>query len=91
MSGLQNNAFTLKSLNDAINLRNQTGVGNLLGTHVQGFLAWWIWRNYYLANLPTIQKKIRVLADWTLDIFFKRDVTMLRPLAEQKNVRGSIT
>jgi NADH dehydrogenase len=63
----------------------RTGVGNLLGTQVQGFLAWWIWRNYYLANLPTIQKKIRVLADWTLDIFFKRDVTMVRPLVEQKN------
>jgi len=63
----------------------RTGVGNLLGTQVHGFLAWWIWRNYYLANLPTVQKKIRVLADWTLDIFFKRDVTMLKPLAEQKS------
>jgi NADH:quinone reductase (non-electrogenic) len=69
----------------------RTGVGNLLGRQVQGFLAWWIWRNYYLANLPTIQKKIRVLADWTLDIFFKRDVTMLKPLAEQKSVGGSVT
>jgi NADH:ubiquinone reductase (H+-translocating) len=69
----------------------RTGVGNLLGTHVQGFLAWWIWRNYYLANLPKIQKKIRVLADWTLDIFFKRDVTMLRPLAEQKGLTKSVT
>jgi hypothetical protein len=39
------------------------------------------------SSYPTIQKKIRVLADWTLDIFFKRDVTMLRPLAEQKSVR----
>ncbi len=26
----------------------------------------------YVAN------KIRVMADWTLDVFFKRDVTMLR-------------
>jgi len=69
----------------------RTGVGNLLGRQVEGFLARWIWRNYYLANLPTIQKKIRVFADWTLDIFFKRDVTMLKPLAEQKSVRSSIT
>ena len=68
----------------------RTGVGNLLGIQVQGFLAWWIWRNYYLANLPTIQKKIRVFADWTLDIFFKRDVTMLRPLVEQKSIRQTI-
>ena len=82
-------AFDYKTRGTMASIGKRTGVGNLLGTQVQGFLAWWIWRNYYLANLPTIQKKIRVLADWTLDIFFKRDVTMLRPLAEQKNVTSS--
>ena len=82
-------AFDYKTRGTMASIGKRTGVGNLLGTQVQGFLAWWIWRNYYLANLPTIQKKIRVLADWTLDIFFKRDVTMLRPLAEQKSVMSS--
>jgi NADH:ubiquinone reductase (H+-translocating) len=42
-----------------------------------------IWRMYYLANLPTLQKKLRVMADWTLDIFFKRDVTMLKTILEE--------
>ena len=78
-------AFDYKTRGTMASIGKRTGVGNLLGSQVQGFLAWWIWRNYYLASLPTIQKKIRVLADWTLDIFFKRDVTMLRPLAEQKS------
>jgi NADH:ubiquinone reductase (H+-translocating) len=76
--------FDYKTRGTMASIGKRTGVGNLLGTQVQGFLAWWIWRNYYLANLPTIQKKIRVCTDWTLDIFFKRDVTMLRSLAEQK-------
>jgi NADH dehydrogenase len=80
-------AFDYKTKGMMASIGKRTGVGILLGTQVRGFLAWWIWRNYYLANLPTIQKRIRVLADWTLDIFFKRDVTMLRPLAEQKGVR----
>ena len=62
----------------------RSGVGNLFGMQVQGFSAWWIWRNYYLVNLPTIQKKVRVLADWIIDIFFKRDVTMLKVLAEKQ-------
>jgi hypothetical protein len=35
-------------------------------------------------HLPTLQKKIRVLADWILDIFFKRDVTMLKTLMEEE-------
>jgi len=59
-------------------------VGNLLGIQVHGFLAWWIWRTYYLVNLPTLHKKKRVSADWITDIFFKRDVTMLKTFAEEK-------
>jgi hypothetical protein len=31
-----------------------------------------------------ISKEIRVLADWILDIFFKRDVTMLKTLIEEE-------
>ena len=69
----------------------RSGVGDLLGIQVQGFLAWWVWRNYSLANLPTIHKKVRVLADWILDMFFKRDVTMFRGLVEEKNAEGKRT
>jgi NADH dehydrogenase len=56
----------------------RNAVGAILGLEVQGFLAWWIWRMYYLANLTTLQKKIRVMADWTLDIFFKLDVSYVK-------------
>lgn len=72
--------YKTKGMMASIGKRN--GVGAILGIEVQGFIAWWIWRMYYLANLPTLQKKIRVMADWTLDIFFKRDVTMLKTILE---------
>src|SRR5215207_8266895 len=70
--------YKTKGMMASIGKRN--GVGAILGIEVQGFIAWWIWRMYYLANLPTLQKKLRVMADWTLDIFFKRDVTMLKTI-----------
>jgi NADH:ubiquinone reductase (H+-translocating) len=76
--------FDYKTRGMMASIGKRTGVGNLVGIQVQGFLAWWIWRNYYLANLPTLHKKIRVLVDWIIDIFFRRDVTMLRTFAEQK-------
>jgi NADH:ubiquinone reductase (H+-translocating) len=76
--------FDYKTRGMMASIGKRTGVGNLIGIQVQGFLAWWIWRNYYLANLPTLHKKIRVLADWIIDIFFRRDVTMLKTLAEGK-------
>lgn len=78
--------FNYKTKGMMATIGKRSGVGDLLGIQVQGFFAWWIWRNYYLVNLPTIHKKVRVLADWILDIFFKRDVTMLKALAEDKNV-----
>jgi NADH dehydrogenase FAD-containing subunit len=73
--------YKTKGMMASIGKRN--GIGAILGIEVQGFIAWWIWRTYYLANLPTLQKKIRVMADWTLDVFFKRDVTMLKTLVEE--------
>ena len=77
-------AFNYKTKGMMASIGKRTGIGNLLGIEVQGFLAWWIWRNYYLVNLPTLQKKIRVMSDWMLDIFFKRDVTMLKTFVEEK-------
>ncbi|MEJ7642854.1 MAG: FAD-dependent oxidoreductase [Candidatus Nitrosocosmicus sp.] len=56
----------------------KNGVGVLLGYKIHGFLAWWIWRLYYLGNLPTSQKKIGVMVDWGVDLLFKRDVTRLQ-------------
>ena len=76
--------FDYKTRGMMASIGKRTGVGNLVGIQVQGFLAWWIWRNYYLANLPTLHKKIRVLVDWIIDIFFRRDVTMLKTFAEGK-------
>ena len=75
-------AFNYKTKGMMASIGKRNGVGAILGIEVQGFLAWWIWRMYYLANLPTLQKKLRVMTDWTLDIFFKRDVTMLKTILE---------
>jgi NADH dehydrogenase FAD-containing subunit len=75
--------FNYKTKGMMATIGKRSGVGKILGIEVQGFIAWWIWRMYYLANLPTLQKKIRVMADWTLDMFFKRDVTMLKTFVEE--------
>jgi NADH dehydrogenase FAD-containing subunit len=77
-------AFDYKTKGMMASIGRRTGVGSLIGIQVQGFLAWWIWRNYYLANLPTLHKKIRVLVDWIIDIFFRRDVTMLKTFSEEQ-------
>jgi NADH:quinone reductase (non-electrogenic) len=76
--------FDYKTRGMMASIGRRTGVGNLIAIQVQGFFAWWVWRNYYLANLPTLHKKVRVLVDWIIDIFFRRDVTMLKTFAEKQ-------
>jgi len=44
-----------------------------------GFIAWWLWRTVYLSKLPGLNHKLRVVTDWTFDIFFPRDINILNP------------
>ncbi len=67
----------------------RNGVGILFGLKVHGFTAWFLWRLYYLANLPTGEKKLRVMVDWIIDLFFKRDVTRLKTFTEEDSVKAS--
>jgi NADH dehydrogenase FAD-containing subunit len=76
--------YKTKGVMTLIGRRN--GVGILLGHKVQGFTAWFFWRFYYLSTLPTVQKKIRVMTDWFIDLFFKRDVTRLKTPLEEKGI-----
>src|ERR1700748_2755022 len=39
-----------------------------------GLLAWAMWRGIYLAKLPGLEQKIRVLVDWTVELFFPPDI-----------------
>ncbi len=39
-----------------------------------GLFAWILWRGIYLSKLPGLERKIRVLVDWTVELFFPRDI-----------------
>ena len=69
----------------------RNGVGIILGHKVHGFVAWWFWRSYYLANLPTVEKKLRVSVDWMIDLFFKRDVTRLKTSTEENAFNPTVS
>ena len=76
--------YKTKGIMALIGQRN--GVGILLGRKVHGFTAWWLWRSYYLGNLPTVEKKLMVAVDWFIDLFFKRDVTRLKTLTAKRSI-----
>lgn len=79
--------YKTKGIMALIGRRN--GVGVILGQKIQGFIAWWIWRSYYLGNIPTLEKKLRVSVDWFVDLFFYRDVTRLKMFTKEKEKEKS--
>jgi NADH dehydrogenase len=81
--------YKTKGVMTLIGKRN--GVGVILGHKIQGFGAWCFWRSYYLANLPTVEKKLRVSVDWMIDLFFKRDVTRLKTPTEEIAFKSDIS
>jgi len=66
--------FTFKTLGLLASIGRRTGVARIMGYNFSGFVAWWLWRTIYLLKLPRFEKKLRVVLDWTLDVFFSKDL-----------------
>ncbi|MFI6502772.1 NAD(P)/FAD-dependent oxidoreductase [Nonomuraea typhae] len=60
------------------------GVAQIYGRKLRGPLAWWVHRSYHLSRVPTFNRKVRVLIDWTLALFFRRDVVALGALSHPR-------
>src|SRR4029077_14661485 len=56
---------------------HHSGVARVFGVKFFGFIAWWMWRTFYLAKLPRLAKKLRVIVNWTLDFFFGREIEQM--------------
>lgn len=77
--GHREREFAFRGLGELAVIGHRTAVANIMGLQFSGFLAWWMWRTIYLMKLPGLERKLRVMLDWTLDIFFPRDITLLTP------------
>lgn len=53
------------------------GVAQVYGVKLRGFPAWFMHRTYHMARMPTFNKKVRIVLDWTLALFFRRDFASL--------------
>jgi len=69
--------FSHRNLGVFVPLGRFSGAAEVLGVKVSGFLAWWLYRSYYLFQLPRLERKARVVTDWTLEMFFHRDIVQM--------------
>src|SRR6185436_5318724 len=71
------NPFVYQNKGSLAALGHYRGIGRVYGIRVKGFLAWWIWRSYYLMRMPRWERRIRIMLDWTIALFVKNDVVQL--------------
>jgi NADH dehydrogenase len=84
LRGLPTKPFAFTALGTMASLGGRSAVAALPGGFVlTGFLAWVLWRTYYLARLPGLDRRFRVAIDWTLDLVFRRDIAELRLYTER--------
>lgn len=77
--------FRFKRLGRLVSLGRRYAVSEFFGMRFWGFPAWWLWRTTYLFKLPGLRNKLRVMLDWTLDLFFPRETVRIRYAGERKD------
>ena len=71
--------FSYTSKGALASLGAHRGVAEVMGVQLTGFPAWLLWRAYYVAFLPGISARMKVLVNWLMDAFSPRSVVQIAP------------
>jgi NADH dehydrogenase len=84
LSGRELKGFRYRQLGSLVSLGRYKGVALVLRFKLKGFPAWFLHRTYHVMRVPTFNRKARILVDWTVALFFKRDVVQLGTLTQPR-------
>ena len=73
-------SYGYRMLGQVATLGRFKGIADVLGIRLSGFPGWFVARTYHLYALPLLSRKLRVVADWTTALFFRRDIAELSSL-----------
>jgi NADH dehydrogenase len=73
-------------------LGRRNAVAEVFGRRISGFPAWFLWRSYYLTQMPLLEKQVRVVFSWTIDLIAPPTLVQLKvgqpaPMAESEGHR----
>jgi len=78
--------FEYRGIGSVASLGRYKGVALIMGVRLRGFPAWFAHRTYHLYAMPTLTRKVKIAADWTVALLFPRD---LAQLGSTENPRAS--
>ena len=73
MAGERGGAFEPQG--QLVSLGRWKAAGTVFGVRIYGRFAWYVWRTVYLFKFISGSKRLRIAFDWTLQLFYPRDVT----------------
>jgi NADH dehydrogenase len=79
--------YSYRMLGQVATLGRHKGIADVLGLRLRGFLGWFVTRTYHLYQLPLLTRKLRVVTDWTVSLFFRRDIAELGMLGHPSPLR----
>jgi NADH dehydrogenase len=78
--------FLFRPLGTMASLGHTRAVARVFGMRFTGVLAWWIRRTYYLFQMPRWDRRLRIVLDWTVALFFRPDITKIDLQVEREHV-----
>jgi NADH:quinone reductase (non-electrogenic) len=79
--------FVFQPLGTMASLGHTRAVALVFGVRLTGFPAWWIRRTYYLFQMPRWDRRLRIVLDWTVALFFRPDITKVELRVEREQVQ----
>jgi NADH:ubiquinone reductase (H+-translocating) len=79
--------FVFRPLGTMASLGHTRAVARVFGFRLTGFVAWWMRRTYYLFQMPRWDRRLRIVLDWTVALFFRPDITKIELQVEREQVR----
>ena len=70
--------FTFEGLGTLGALGHYSAVANIMGIHLSGLPAWFMWRSIYLMKMPGLNRKFRIGLDWLIAFLFSPDLVQIR-------------
>jgi NADH dehydrogenase len=77
LRGNEPSAYKHRHVGSVASLGLHKGVAQVYGVRMRGLPAWFMHRTYHMSRMPTLNRKIRIVLDWTLALFFRRELVAL--------------
>jgi NADH:quinone reductase (non-electrogenic) len=86
--GSQAKPYRYRMVGQTATLGRYKGIADVVGVRLRGFPGWFFTRTYHLYQLPLFSRKLRVVTDWTVSLFFRRDIAELGSLGHPRRLEG---